>query len=232
MTDGPDPTPLRVAVLVSGRGSNLQALIDAQASGRLPIELVGVFSDQPKAHALERARAAGIPAHACAPRDHKGRTAFDEALFGQVAAVQPKLIVCAGYMRIVSAAVVERWLGRMINIHPSLLPAYPGLHTHERVLAAGDAEHGASVHFVTPELDGGPVIAQARLPVQPGDTPATLAERLLPLEHALMIATVDLLARRNVYPASRTIGVDGRGVDQPLLLHEDGRLYDASGFVA
>ena len=224
--------PLRLAVLVSGRGSNLQALIDAIAAGRLPATIAGVFSDKRKAYALERARLAGIHAEAVSPRDHCDRLAFDEAMFERVAAVQPRLVVCAGYMRLISAQVVERWLGRMINIHPSLLPAYQGLHTHERVLQAGDGRHGASVHFVTPELDGGPVLAQAPIAVEAGDTPEGLAARLLPREHRLMVASVELLARRRVNLTALGIAVDGRLLDAPLELHEDDRLYDRAGFIA
>jgi phosphoribosylglycinamide formyltransferase-1 len=222
----------RIAVLVSGRGSNLQALIDAVAAGRLPVQIAGVFSDKRKAAALERARQSGIHAEAISPRDYGDRLAFDEAMFERVALVQPRLIVCAGYMRLISAASVERWQGRIINIHPSLLPAYQGLHTHERVLQAGDARHGASVHFVTAELDGGPVLAQARVDVEAGDTPESLAARLLPFEHRLMVASVELVARRRVYLTTLGIAVDGRPLDAPLELHPDDRLYDRAGFVA
>lgn len=217
---------LRVAVLASGRGSNLQALIDARAAGTLPVELVGVWSDRPRASALDRARVAGLHAECLLPRDHYDRLAFDRALFERVATVQPGLIVCAGYMRILSAEVVEPWIGRMLNIHPSLLPAYPGLHTHERVLRAGDGSHGASVHFVTPELDGGPVIARARVAVAAGDTPASLAARLLPLEHRLLVASVALYARHRLEPTPFGVALDGRLLSAPLELGRDGRLED------
>ena len=222
---------LRIAVLASGRGSNLQALIDAQRAGRLPATLVGVFSDKSKAVALERARAAGIHAESLAPRDYYDRLAFDEALFERVEAVQPTLIVCAGYMRILSAEVVEPRVGRMINIHPSLLPAYQGLHTHERALRAGDRVHGTSVHFVTPELDGGPVISQARIDVLDGDTPESLAQRLLPVEHRLMVATVGLLARRTVAPTPFGAALDGELLAAPLLLGDDDVLRTSDGRV-
>ena len=228
----PRQLPLRVAVLASGRGSNLQALIDARFAGSLDIEIVGVFSDKAKAVALERARTHGIPAVALDPRDHYDRLAFDEALFAAVDGTQPDLIVCAGYMRLISPEVVERYAGKMINIHPSLLPAYQGLKTHARVLAAGDATHGASVHFVTAELDGGPVIAQARIDVLTGDTPEEMAARLLPHEHRLLVATVALLARRHVFPTPFGIAIDGRLQEAPLTLNEDGTLVDPAGFVA
>jgi phosphoribosylglycinamide formyltransferase-1 len=221
--------PLRIAVLASGRGSNLQALIDAQRAGALPIEITGVYSDRAAAAALQRARAAGLHAEALAPREYCDRLAFDEALFARVAAVQPALIVCAGYMRIIEAAVVERWVGRMLNIHPSLLPAYQGLHTHARVLRAGDRSHGSSVHFVTPELDGGPVIARVRIAVEAGDTPETLAERLLPLEHRLLVATLGLCVRARVEPTPFGTAVDDELLAAPLELDRDGALRYADG---
>ncbi|HEY4093077.1 MAG TPA: phosphoribosylglycinamide formyltransferase [Luteibacter sp.] len=182
--------PLRVAALASGRGSNLAALIAA----RLPVEFVLVGSDKAKAGALQIARDAGIPTVAMSPKDYPDRVAFDRALFGALADARPDLLVLAGYMRIIDASVVEAWEGRAINIHPSLLPKYQGLHTHRRCLEAGDTEHGASVHFVTAELDGGPVVAQARISVGPGDTEETLATRLLVEEHQLLPAVVRAIA--------------------------------------
>ncbi|KAF1009787.1 MAG: Phosphoribosylglycinamide formyltransferase [Luteibacter sp.] len=182
--------PLRVAALASGRGSNLAALIAA----RLPVEFVLVGSDKAKAGALTVAAEAGIPTVHVSPRDFADRVSFDRALFGKVAEAKPDLLVLAGYMRIIDASVVADWEGRAINIHPSLLPKYRGLHTHRQCLDAGDTEHGASVHFVTAELDGGPVIAQARIPVMPGDTEDALAERLLVEEHRLLPAVVKAIA--------------------------------------
>lgn len=223
---------LRIAVLASGRGSNLQALVAARDAGVLPVELVGVYSDRPLARALTRARDAGIHAEALLPRHHPDRLAYDRALFERVAAVQPGLIVCAGYMRILSAAVVEPWIGRMLNIHPSLLPAYQGLHTHERVLRAGDRSHGASVHFVTPELDGGPVIARVRMAVEDGDTPERLAARLLPLEHRLLVASVGLYARRRLAPTPFGVALDDRLLSAPLELDAAGVLRDDNGTAA
>ncbi|UPG86581.1 phosphoribosylglycinamide formyltransferase [Luteibacter aegosomatis] len=182
--------PLRVAVLASGRGSNLGALIAA----RLPVEFVLVGSDKATAGALALAAEAGIPTVSLSPRDYADRVSFDRALFGRVAEARPDLLVLAGYMRIIDAAVIADWEGRAINIHPSLLPKYRGLHTHRQCLEAGDAEHGASVHFVTAELDGGPVVAQARIAVRPDDTEASLAERLLAEEHRLLPAVVGAIA--------------------------------------
>lgn len=216
---------MRIAVLASGRGSNLQALLDAIAGGTLDAQVVGVFSDRPKALALERARAAGVPAVAVRPADHASRDAFEAALFGAIAAVHSELIVCAGYMRLLGAAQVEAWHGRMINIHPSLLPLFKGLRTHEQALAAGACEHGASVHFVTPELDGGPVIAHARVPVLPGDDPDRLAARVLEREHPLLIGVLRLLAAGRLRLGADGVELDGRALPRPLELH-DGALVE------
>lgn len=215
---------MRVVVLASGRGSNLAALIAAQADADAGFTLVGVASDRPKAAALERARAAGIPTLALKPKDHPQRSAFDAALFDGIAAWQPDLIVLAGFMRILSPAVLTPWLGRMLNIHPSLLPKYPGLDTHARALAAGDIEHGASVHFVTAELDGGPVLGQARIGIEPDDTPESLANRLLPLEHRLLTACVKLLAHGRVRWSDAQVIFDGVPLGPPLQLDAEGRL--------
>jgi phosphoribosylglycinamide formyltransferase-1 len=187
-------SPARIAVLASGRGSNLQALIDAIARGVLDARIAGVFSDRADAMALRRARDAGIPACALDPQAFGSREAFDEALFAEIAKVAPDLVVCAGYLRLLTPGVVDAWHGRMVNIHPSLLPAFKGLRTHQRALDAGVAEHGASVHFVTRDLDGGPVLAQARVPVLPGDDAGALAARVLAREHPLLVASLRLLA--------------------------------------
>ena len=208
----------RIAVLVSGRGSNLQALLDAVASARLPARIVGVFSDKPGAPALQRARETGVPAEAIEPGDHPNRLAFDEAFFARVDAVHPDVIVCAGYMRLISEAAVEAHRGQLVNIHPSLLPAFKGLRTHAQALAAGVPEHGASVHFVTPDLDGGPVIAQARVPVRPGDDVDTLARRVLDREHPLLIATIALLAAGRVRLHGDGVEFDGTPLAAPLQL--------------
>lgn len=175
----------RIAVLASGRGSNLQALLDAISDGRLAAEIVGVFSDKPDCPALDR-----VPANLRWSRDAKAcsaRAQFDAELADAVAASAPDWVICAGYMRILGDTFVERFSGRLINIHPSLLPKYKGLHTHRRAIEAGDNEHGASVHWVTPELDGGAVIAQTRIAIHADDTAETLAQRLLPAEHALLV---------------------------------------------
>lgn len=210
--------PLRLAVLASGRGSNLQAILDAIASRRLHAEVTGVFSDRAAAPALQRARDAGIPAGSLSPRAFDTRAAFDHALFAAVDASAPDLIVCAGYMRLLDAATLAPRIGRVINIHPSLLPAFKGLHTHRQALAAGAAEHGASLHFVTAELDGGPVIAQVRVPVDADDDEAGLAARVLAREHPLLIATLRLFADRRIALREDGVHVDGRALTAPLQL--------------
>ncbi|MET0936357.1 MAG: phosphoribosylglycinamide formyltransferase, partial [Luteibacter sp.] len=153
------------------------------------------------------------------PRDYADRAAFDRALFGRVAEAGADLLVLAGFMRIIDATVVAKWEGRAINVHPSLLPKYRGLHTHRRCLEAGDAEHGASVHFVTAELDGGPVVAQARIPVHPGDTESTLASRLLVEEHKLLPAVVGAIASGRLrWDNGATF--EGRPLATPLALQD------------
>lgn len=216
-------SPLRVAVLASGRGSNLQALIDAVAQGTLAAELVGVFSDKAEAFALERARAAGIAACALSPAGFTNREDFDQALFERVDAVAPDLVVCAGYMRLLSAPVVNARLGRMINIHPSLLPRFKGLHTHRRALKAGVDEHGASVHYLTAELDGGPVIAQARVPVLPGDDEDSLAARVIAREHPLLVETVRWIAAGRLRLGATGIHLDSSPLADPLQLASNNR---------
>jgi len=206
----------RIAVLASGRGSNLQAILDAIVEGRLAAEIAGVFSDKPGAHALER-----VPERlrwSADARSFPFREAFDAALADAVDAVQPDWIVCAGYMRILGADFVRRFRGRLLNIHPSLLPKYRGLHTHRRALEAGDTEHGASVHFVVPELDAGAVIAQVRVPVMPGDSPETLAERLLPREHRLLVDVLALCLSGRVAEQGEGVLLDGHPLFTPLQL--------------
>jgi phosphoribosylglycinamide formyltransferase-1 len=188
------PSRLPIAVLASGRGSNLAALIAARDAGTLPIDVALVAGDRAEAPALRIAERHGIPTLALDPRGYPTRGAFDLDLFARLAASGAQLLVLAGFMRILDADALAPWHGRMINVHPSLLPKYRGLHTHRRALQAGDVEHGASVHFVTAELDGGPVIAQTGMDVQLGDTEHSLAARLLPLEHRLLTGVVGLIA--------------------------------------
>lgn len=207
---------IRIAVLASGRGSNLQAILDAIASGTLDAEVVGVFSDKPGCEALRR-----VPDALRWSRDaatYANRAGFDADLADAVAAVRPDWIVCAGYMRILGEAFVQRFRGRLLNIHPSLLPKYKGLHTHARALEAGDAEHGASVHFVTAELDAGAVIAQARVPVQAGDDADALAARVLSVEHPLLLQVLRLAAAGRIAERDGQAMLDGQPLFTPLPL--------------
>ena len=223
----PSPQAFPIAVLASGRGSNLAALIDARKAGRLPIEIVLVAGDKADALALRNAEAHGIPTLALDPKSFASRREFDEVLFANVAASGAQLVVLAGYMRIIDATVTAQWPGRMINIHPSLLPKYRGLHTHRRALKAGDLEHGASVHFVSAELDGGPVIAQARIDIHPGDTEDALAERLLSQEHRLLAACVEAIARGKVRERDGSVLFDDAPLSTPLRLDASGHLIAA-----
>jgi phosphoribosylglycinamide formyltransferase-1 len=177
--------PLRLAVLISGNGSNLQAIIDAIAAGTLNATIVCVVSNNPDAYGLERAQQANIPTHVLNHRNYKQREDYDAALQSLLEPFQPHLIILAGFMRILSPGFVATYAGRILNIHPSLLPKYPGLNTHEQVLANGDKEHGCTVHLVTADLDQGPIIKQARLTVLTSDTLESLKQRVHSLEHTL-----------------------------------------------
>lgn len=214
--------PLRIAVLASGRGSNLKALIDARRDSKAPFEIVLVASDKAQAPALRSAEEAGVPTLALDPRGYPDRTGFDADLFARIAEYAPDLIVLAGFMRILDPAALAPWIGRAINIHPSLLPKYRGLRTHERALANGETSHGASVHFVTSELDGGPVIAQVEMPIDAHDTASTIAARLLPHEHRLLVACVGLIAERRIALEGDVVHYDGRALAAPLKLNSGG----------
>ena len=218
---------LDIVVLASGRGSNFAALLAAQARGDLPIRVRALLSDKAKAPALDIARNAGVTATALSPRDYPDRASFDRALFARAAQFQPDLIVLTGFMRVIDTTVIGQWRGKVINIHPSLLPKYPGLHTHQRALDAGEATHGASVHFVTAELDGGPVIAHVELPVHADDSVDSLAARLLTQEHRLLVATVDLIARDRVVLGAEGVTFDGRVLRSPLKFNDSGTLTAA-----
>jgi formyltetrahydrofolate-dependent phosphoribosylglycinamide formyltransferase len=177
---------LRTAVLISGRGSNMAALVEAAAAPDYPAEIVLVLSNKPDAAGLATAAAHGIATMAIDHRPFgRDRAAHEAAVDAALRAHGVEIVCLAGYLRLLSPFLVSRWSGRMLNIHPSLLPAYKGLHTHERVLAAGETRHGCSVHLVTEDLDSGPVLAQAEVPVLPGDTPEVLAARVLAAEHDL-----------------------------------------------
>lgn len=198
----------RLAVLVSGRGSNLQAFIDACEKGTLAAEIVVVISNNPDAAGLRRAADAGIATRCINHRDYENRETFDQALADELESRQVDLVILAGFMRILTPVFIKPFSGRLLNVHPSLLPKYPGLHTHQRALDAGDEEGGVTVHFVTLELDGGPPIIQARVPIQPGDTAETLAERVIAKEHL-------------IYPVAAQWHITGR-----LRLKENGAYLD------
>jgi phosphoribosylglycinamide formyltransferase-1 len=213
------PDRLPIVVLISGRGSNHNAIIDAMEAGELPVEIRAVISNRPEAAGLQRAALAGIRTividHAC----HSDRAAFDRTLAATIDALQPTLVVLAGFMRILTPEFVEHFYGRLLNIHPSLLPAFPGLHTHQRALDAGCSEHGASVHFVTATVDGGPVIAQVKVPVHANDTATSLAERVLQQEHRLYPLVIRWYAeqRLGLAPDGRVL-LDGMPLDEPRQL--------------
>jgi phosphoribosylglycinamide formyltransferase-1 len=188
--------PLPVVVLISGGGSNLQALMDGQLAGTLPIDIRAVVSNRADAFGLTRARRAGMTTRTLSHRGFTSRDAYDAELQRLLDDFAPGLVVLAGFMRILTPPFVEHFHGRMFNIHPSLLPKFPGLHTHQRAIDAGEREHGATVHFVTDELDGGPAVIQARVPVLPTDDADTLAARVLTKEHLIYPRAVRWFAER------------------------------------
>ncbi len=175
----------RLAVLISGRGSNMQAVIAACSQGDLDAEIAVVLSNNPDAQGLERAKEAGIDTLCINHRDYEDRESFDQAMVDALTPYAPDLVILAGFMRILTPVFITPFTGKLLNIHPSLLPKYPGLNTHQRALDAGDEEAGVTVHFVTPELDGGPPIIQARVPINEGDTADSLAARVINEEHVI-----------------------------------------------
>ncbi len=212
------PTDSRnVVVLISGRGSNLQALLDCEREKRISARIAAVISDQPDAPGLRRAEAAGVPACVVARRDFGSRHEHEQALADVIDRYAPVAVVLAGFMRILGAPFVERYAGRLINIHPSLLPLHPGLDTHSSVLKAGDPEHGATVHFVTADLDAGPRIIQCRVAVLSDDTPDSLAARVLAGEHRILPQAVDWLALGRLRLENGRVMLDGRVLDEPVL---------------
>jgi len=215
---------LRTTVLVSGSGSNLQALIDACGCGRLNIDIRHVISNVADARGLRRAEAAGIATSVLEHGRFANRDDFDRALASLIAAGEPQLVVLAGFMRIIGPAVLEPFRGKMINLHPSLLPLYRGTNTYQRAIDAGDDRHGASIHFVTEELDGGPVISQVVIPILAGDDAASLNARLAPMEHRLVVATAELFSKHRVECVGSHVVVDGMKLEEPLRLQSDGRL--------
>jgi len=198
-----------IVVLISGNGSNLQAIIDACKQKKINATIRAVFSNKADAFGLERARDAAIPAHVLTADLFASREAFDRELMQEIDAYAPDLVVLAGYMRILSPAFVEHFAGRLLNIHPSLLPKYPGLHTHRQALENGDTEHGTSVHFVTDELDGGPVILQAKVPVFEGDSEEDITARVQTQEHAIYPLVVGWFAEGRLTMRDNSAWLDG-----------------------
>lgn len=200
----------RLVILISGRGSNMQAVARACRDEAWPASVCAVIASRPDAGGLQWAREQGIATHALYHKDFPSRDAFDTALAREIDQYQPDYVLLAGFMRVLTPAFVNHYAGRLVNIHPSLLPMFPGLHTHAQALATGVRLHGCTVHFVTPVLDHGPIIAQGCVPVLPGDTPDTLAERVLAVEHQAYPAAVRWLAEGRVHlTADQRVEVDG-----------------------
>ena len=204
---------LAVVVLISGNGSNLQAILDDARSSDL-YQVRGVISSRAEVYGLERARQAGVPTEVLDHRQFSSREAFDAELQKRIDAYQPGLVVLAGFMRILTPAFVRYYQGRLLNIHPSLLPAFRGLHTHQRALEAGEREHGATVHFVTEELDAGPIIIQSRVPVLAGDTPESLAARVLKTEHEIYPQAIRWFAEGRLTLQGGKAWLDGKTIQQ------------------
>jgi phosphoribosylglycinamide formyltransferase-1 len=210
-------TPLPIVILISGRGSNMQAIAERASSGALPVTIRAVVSDQPSAAGLGVAAGMGLPTRVLCPRDFSDRPSYDAALADLVASYSPGLVVLAGFMRILSPRFIHSFADRILNVHPSLLPLYRGLHTHRRALEAGDRVHGVSVHFVTEELDGGPVVIQSRVAILPGDTETTLSARVQQQEHRIYPRAIDWFARGRLELRDRRAWLDGRVLEQPVI---------------
>jgi phosphoribosylglycinamide formyltransferase-1 len=213
---------LKIVVLLSGEGTLLQSFIDQQKSG-LPIEIAAVISNRPQVGGVKRAQKAKIAVHEI---DHKlfaDRATFEAALIKQIDAYQPELVVLAGFMRILGEPFVDHYQGRLINIHPALLPKYKGLNTHQRAIAAGDSEHGSSVHLVTSELDGGPVIAQVKLPILNNDSPEKLAERTKLKEHFLYPEVLRWIAEKRLILSNGKPVCDGAPLNSPIIMEQGGK---------
>ena len=205
------------AILISGSGTNLQAFVDAVADGSLDLEIACVLSNRADAFGLERASHAGVETRCVDHRDYADRTAFDRAMAKTLEPFAPGLLVLAGFMRILSPWFVDHFRGRILNIHPALLPAYPGLDTHRRALAAGETLHGSTVHFVTEELDGGPRILQGRLPVRADDSPESLQRRVQAIEHRIYPQAAGWFADGRLKYRNGGAWLDGRRLDQPVI---------------
>lgn len=213
--------PLPVAVLVSGRGSNMAAIAQSCASGAINARIVRVIADRSGAGGIERARELGLETRVIAARQFPDRAAFEAAMQSEIDASGARLVVLAGFMRILSPGFAARHAGAMLNIHPSLLPKFTGLHTHERAIAAGEKQHGASVHFVTGELDGGPLLRQARVPVRPGDTPESLSARVQAAEHIIYPEVIGWIAAGRLKAIDGLPWLDGRPLQHPVVTGQE-----------
>lgn len=213
---------LPIVILISGRGSNMRVIAERAANGELPVTVSAVISDQPEAAGLATAAAMGIPIQVVTPRSFADRASFDAALADLVSQYRPGLVVLAGFMRILTGRFIAPFADRIFNIHPSLLPHYRGLHTHRRVLQAGDTRHGASVHFVTEELDGGPTIIQACVAVQPGDDEARLSARVQQQEHRIYPKAIEWFARGRLQLRDGAAWMDGKPLDAPVMVDARG----------
>lgn len=207
----------KAAILISGSGTNLQAFIDRQRAGRLGFEISVVFSNRNDAYGLKRASRAGIPQQTLAHGDFPDRESFDRAVADALETHAPDLLILAGFMRILSPWFVRRFEGRILNIHPALLPKYPGLDTYRRVLDAGDSHHGSTVHFVTEELDGGPPVLAGRIAIKPDDTPDTLMQRVQAVEHRIYPDAADWLASGRLKYVDGKVRLDGQPLTAPVV---------------
>ena len=219
MSTGQKPTP-RIVVLISGSGSNLQSLIDACINNKIKAQITAVISNKPNVKGVERATAANIPALIIDHRDFSSRQEFDLHLLEAIKSFEPDLVVLAGFMRILTPDFVNQFEGKLLNIHPSLLPAYQGLDTHQRAIAAGDSKAGATVHFVTPELDGGPPILQAEVAIMPADSAQDLADRVLKMEHKIYPTVVQWFCD------GRLTAENGKAFLDGAIIGSNGILFD------
>ena len=219
--DRPSTKRCRIVILISGSGSNLQSFIDSAARGDLPAEIVCVVSNRADAFGLERARRADIPTEVLDHKAFASRADFDAALQLRIDAYAPDLVILAGFMRILTEDFVRHYHGRLLNIHPSLLPKYPGLHTHQRALDAGDSEAGATVHFVTEELDGGSAIVQAHVPIIVGDNASTLAQRVLQQEHVIYPLAARWFAEGRLQLRDNRAVLDGKILPDTGMIHQE-----------